>query len=352
MRVLAVDDSALMRKWLTECFAAVPGVECRTARDGADALAKIAEFDPDVVTLDINMPAMDGLTCLARVMTDMPRPVVMVSSLTEKGALVTLEALNLGAVDYIAKPDGTVSHDLRTIFPDLVAKVRAAAGARTRRPRLREPAIPHRSPQAVVPGKAIAAPVRAGKVDLVLVGASTGGPSALEDVLFPLDSAFPAPILIAQHMPARFTAVFARRLSEQGALPVTEVSGPTPLLPGRAYLARGDADVIVTRRAGRLSANSVPADASRTWNPSVNRMVESAMAVVPPERLVGVLLTGMGDDGARALADLHRAGGSTIAESEASATIYGMPRELVALGGAGRVLDADRIAGTLRQMVM
>lgn len=351
MKVLAVDDSALMRKWLTECFSAEPGMECRTARDGLDALTKIAEFDPDVVTLDINMPAMDGLTCLARIMTDMPRPVVMVSSLTEKGALVTLEALNLGAVDYIAKPDGTVSHALGTIFPQLVAKVRAAAGARARRPRLGKAAPSARIERANHADQPGITPSRAGKVELVLMGASTGGPGALEDVLFPLDGSFPAPILIAQHMPARFTGVFARRLSEQGALPVAEVSGPTPLEPGHAYLARGDADVIVTRRAGRLSANSVPADPSRTWNPSVNRMVESAMAVVPPDRLVGVLLTGMGDDGARALADLHRAGGSTIAESEVSATIYGMPRELVALGGASRVLDSDRIAGALRQIV-
>lgn len=346
MRVLIVDDSALMRRWLKECFASEPGVETATARDGEDALAKIAAFDPDVITLDINMPVMDGLTCLAKIMSVAPRPVVMVSSLTEKGALATFEALELGAVDYIPKPSGTVSHDLKLVFPEIVSKVRAAARARVSRRQAGGAAVPRPAPTpTAIPSRGNAT------ADLVLIGSSTGGPRALEEVLFRLDSSFPAPILIAQHMPRRFTRVFAERLTAQGQLPVQEVTSATELLPGRAYLAQGDADVQVARRGVRLVATSVPADLDLTWNPSVNRMVDTALAHVPPKRLIGVLLTGMGDDGAAAMTRLRTSGGRTIAQSEATSAIFGMPRELIAMGGAERVVDIDKIAGAVARMV-
>ena len=348
MRVLVVDDSALMRRWLKDCFDTEPGIECLTARDGEDALAKLATFAPDVITLDINMPVMDGLTCLSRIMAEQPYPVVMVSSLTEKGALATFEALELGAVDYVAKPSGTVSHDIKSAFPDILAKVRAAVGAKGRAGIRQQPV----RPAAVVkapPRRLRPAQGRATPFDLMLVGASTGGPGALERVLFRLEADFPVPIIIAQHMPKRFTRVFAERLTAQGRLPVVEVTGPTELLPGAAYLAQGDADVTVSaagHTAGRRAGPRRPvADLEPQRQPDGRKRPGRPCR---PTGWLGVLLTGMGDDGAASMTRLRKAGGQTIAQSEASAVVFGMPRELIAAGGAGRVMDVDRIADALQ----
>jgi two-component system chemotaxis response regulator CheB len=356
MRVLVVDDSALMRRWLKQCFAEA-GWTVETARSGTDALEKIGPFDPQVVTLDVNMPEMDGLTCLSHIMTDFPRPVIMVSSITARGALATIEALELGAVDYVEKPSGTVSHDIRNRFPEILAKVSAASGARLRRGAVR------RAPAAPQPAAARSAPTRAAaprrpaglgaarQTDLILIGVSTGGPGTLEVVLDTIDPDIGAPILIAQHMPSRFASVLAERLNGRCAIEVAALDGATPLRPGLALVAGADADVIVSRRGAKLMALPAPLDAERIWHPSVDRMVESALATLPAERLVGVQLTGMGDDGARAMAALHAAGGRTIAEDERTAVIFGMPRELITRGGASHVLPADRIGEALNAMV-
>jgi two-component system chemotaxis response regulator CheB len=348
MKLLVVDDSALMRRSLRECFADEADIEVFTARDGQDALDQIRDLQPDVVTLDINMPVMDGLTCLSHIMTEMPLPVVMVSSLTEKGATITFEALELGAVDYVAKPGGTVSLNLKRVFPDIVAKVRAAARARHRvagplRDRLR--ADRARIAKAARPARSVTAGAAA--ADLVLVGVSTGGPRTLEAILEALPADFPVPVLIAQHMPGRFTGVFAERLNGGCAIQVSEVAGPTPLEPGQAYVARGDADVVVSVRGGRPTAVSVPADPELTWHPSVERMVASASRCLPAERLIAVQLTGMGDDGVGAMCQLKAAGGRTIAESADTAVIFGMPKELIDRGGAVRVLPCQAIAEQL-----
>jgi two-component system chemotaxis response regulator CheB len=192
-----------------------------------------------------------------------------------------------------------------------------------------------------------AAAAGAGMSGLVLIGVSTGGPRTLEDILPLLPAHFPWPVVVAQHMPAAFTGVFARRMNGVCTVEVVEVGGVVPLLPGHAYIGRGDADVVVERRLGRLVANSVRSDDS-LWHPSVNRLVNSAMKVMPPASTVGVLLTGMGNDGAEAMAELRRLGGHTIAESEASAVIFGMPAELIRLGGAEMVLPADTVARQLQ----
>ncbi len=356
IKVLVVDDSALMRKVLREILTAEPGFEVETARDGEDALERIRELDPDVVTLDINMPRMDGLTCLAHIMAESPRPVVMVSSLTEQGALATFEALELGAVDYVAKPGGTVSLNLHEVADEIRAKVRAAAGARARRaaPAAGPSPRPGRAARAAAPrppGRH-AAPRRAGEAGLVLVGVSTGGPGTLEVILTALPEDFPWPVLVAQHMPARFTRVFAERLDRRCALAVREVTRALPLEPGQIAIAQGDADVLVQRRLGRTAAVTTEPDASLLWHPSVERMVRSALEACPAERLVGVQLTGMGYDGAEAMAELHRRGGRTIAESEESAVVFGMPRELIERGGADLILPRERIAAQLCHWVM
>lgn len=355
MRLLVVDDSALMRRCLRECFETETDIELRTARDGKDALEQVKSFDPDVITLDINMPVMDGLTCLSHIMTEMPRPVVMLSSLTDAGALATLEALELGAVDYVTKPGGTVSLNLRTVFPDLIAKVRSASEARGRRRPLSE-RLRHQRPRAEArPAQRLSAgcgKAAEATADLVLIGVSTGGPRTLEDLLAQLAVDFPAPILVAQHMPARFTSVFAERLNERCAIAVQELAGPTPLAPSRVYIARGDADVTLSLRGNRLTALSTPADARFAWHPSVSRMVASAMSVAAPKRLIAVQLTGMGDDGANEITELRRQGGRTIAEAEETAVIFGMPKEVITRGGATKVLPAHKIAQQLQGWIL
>ncbi|SDA31686.1 chemotaxis-specific protein-glutamate methyltransferase CheB [Sphingomonas sp. NFR15] len=354
-RVLIVDDSPLMRRLLGDIFASAGDFEVAVARSGAEALALLAAFAPDVITLDIHMPEMDGLACLDRIMLLRPCPVVMVSALTAEGANETLEAMALGAVDFIAKPRGAISLEIDALAPVLVDKVRAAAGARiSRAARLTErvraraggtrQAPPASHPHAVRTRPVTRAAAPAG---LVLVGCSTGGPPALDALLGGLAADFPWPVVVAQHMPASFTGALARRLDRICALDVIEVSGAVPLEPGRAYIGRGDADVIVSRRGGAVVAMSAPNDPARLWHPSVDRLVESAAAVLAPERLVGVLMTGMGNDGATAMADLHRRGGHTIAESAETAIVWGMPGALVAAGGAGETVPLERIAPTL-----
>ncbi|HEX3992135.1 MAG TPA: chemotaxis-specific protein-glutamate methyltransferase CheB, partial [Acetobacteraceae bacterium] len=339
IKLLIVDDSALVRKLLTGIFGEQADFEVRQARDGIEALAMLGDYAPDVVTLDVHMPRMDGLTCLDRIMIEHPCPVVMVSTLTAEAADATLEALHLGAVDFIAKPAGPISMDIHEIAPMLVEKVRAAAGARLRPSlRLRERVRhrvgsvaprPRRSALSVAPfsGPNRATDVLAGD-GLVLIGVSTGGPPALETLLTRLHADFPWPILIAQHMPASFTGPLAKRLDGLSALTVTEVRQTATLNPGHVYIGRGDADLIVTTRRGRLVAMAAPSNPEFPWHPSADRLVRSAMDHLPASQIIGVLLTGMGSDGAAAMADLHAHGGRTIAEAEETAVVWGMPGEL------------------------
>lgn len=366
-KVLVVDDSALMRKALKTMLTDAGDFEVFLARNGIDALEQIPRVNPDVITLDINMPTMDGLTCLAEIMRLHPVPVVMVSSLTERGALVTLEALELGAVDYVAKPGGTVSMNMRDVTDTLVSTVRAASHARLRvgglRSRLRQAreesyaraAGPERaSPPAADTAHTSPRPrpsrLRGGAdstVDMVILGASTGGPGLLADVLSGLPADTRACVLVAQHMPRSFTGPLAKRIDEICPLLVEEVVAPALLQAGRVYVARGDADMVVVRRPDGLTVRPMPASAAHRWHPSVDRLTESALALVEAHRMVGVLLTGMGDDGAEQMALLREGGGRTIAESEESAVVWGMPGQLVARDGATVVLDGDQIAGQL-----
>ena len=362
IKLLIVDDSPLMRRLLTDIFTAEGDFEVAAARNGVEALGMLANFVPDVITLDVYMPEMDGLTCLDRIMVLHPCPVVMVSALTAEGAEETLEAMALGAVDFVPKPKGAVSLEIDKIAENLVDKVRVASKARIpRTARLRERVraanagvLPQPRKRPAKPGSGPMAPIANLPRDtdgLVLVGCSTGGPPALDALLGELPADFPWPVLVAQHMPASFTGPLARRLDRLCALEVREVDKTTPLLPGHAYIAQGDADVILSRRAERLVALPAPADPDLFWHPSVDRMVSSAMRMVAPERLVGVLMTGMGTDGASAMATLKHRGGVTIAEAESTAVVWGMPGALVARGGASRVSPLPEIAGELVKLL-
>lgn len=356
IRLLVVDDSALMRKLLGEIFGKEADFVLAVARNGIEALELVQTFRPDVVTLDINMPQMDGLECLDRLMVERPCPVVMLSSQTAEGAEATLEALRLGAVDFLPKPDGAVSLGLYELAPMLVAKVRAAAGAQLPATRRLRDRVRHRIGHPAA-GRRQTSPRRAAVVPavdgggVVLVGTSTGGPPALEALLAPLPAAFPWPIVVAQHMPATFTGALARRLDTLCALDVREITEPTLLRPGQVLIARGGADVILSPRHAGLVALAAPVDRHYPWHPSADRLVRSAMDHLPPERLIGILMTGMGDDGAAAMAALHQAGGRTIAEAEETAVVWGMPGELVRLGGATAVAALPAIAARLQDFV-
>jgi two-component system chemotaxis response regulator CheB len=357
IKLLIVDDSALMRRQLALLFAAEGDFEICQARNGVEAVEENRRFQPDVVTLDINMPEMDGITALSLLMAERPVPVVMVSSLTEKGALATFEALNLGAVDYVAKPGGTISLSLDLVKADLLAKVRAAAKARLGRAKPARPSLidkPQRQPivglresvrqsrEAI--GQQATAPATAAGDCVVLIGVSTGGPRALEEVLPALPADFPFPVLVAQHMPASFTGPFAARLDGVCAVHVVEVVRPMPVEAGTVYIGKGGADMVVTRRAGVLTVLPKPESAEHLWHPSAELLARSALEHISPANLIGVMLTGMGYDGADGFTEIKRRGGRTIAESAETAVVNGMPAELVARGGATLVLPLDKVA--------
>lgn len=350
VKLLIVDDSALMRRHLGQTFSAEGDFEIQFARNGAEAVSLNLEFKPDVITLDINMPEMDGLTALVAMMQQRPVPVVMVSSLTQEGALTTLEALNLGAVDYIPKPGGTISITLGEIARELVAKVRAAATARVRTggaPRgLLQKMRTERD--AIVRTPRVPTGARSSN-SVVLIGSSTGGPRTLEEVLPLLPEHFPCPILVAQHMPSAFTRSFAERMDKMCELKVIEVDAPTIIQSGHVYISKGGADMVVSNRGGRTVLLIKPESESQLWHPSVELLGRSALENYPASQIAAVMLTGMGYDGADAFTEIKRRGGFTIAESENTSIVFGMPCELINRGGASEVLDAGRVADRLKR---
>ena len=358
IRLLVVDDSALVRKLLGQVFAREADFEVAFARDGLEALEQLKTFAPDVITLDVHMPRMSGLACLDRIMIERPCPVVMVSALTAEGAEATLEAFRLGAVDFTPKPEGAVSLHIGDLAPELVAKVRSAAGAKLRSSLRLAERVRHRIGRGAEPPRNVGADrigderyAPAQGEGLVLVGTSTGGPPALEALLTPLPANFPWPILVAQHMPASFTGPMARRLDGLCALNVVEVTRPVAPQPGTVYIGRGDADLIVTLRPTGLMVTAAPSEVGYPWHPSADRLVRTALQHVAAPQLVGVLMTGMGNDGAQAMARLQSLGGHTIAESEDTAVVWGMPGELVKAGGADWILPLPDIADRLKKLM-
>ncbi len=348
IRVLVADDSALMRQTLKRVIAAEPGMEIAgVARDGEDAVAKARELRPDVVTMDINMPKLDGITALQLILDEKICPVVMVSSLTQRGAVTTFECLELGAFDFVAKPDGTVSAELGSIAVELVSKIRAAAASgvlkRIGRNRARRLASKERVETPVARWQAHG-PIA------VAIGISTGGPATLTEVLPLLPPDLPASLFLVQHMPPTFLTAFARRLNENCPLTVVEARAGMTVELGHCYVAPGGLHLCPYRKSTGEIVIRTPAQPQTLFIPSVNVMMRAVRETYGPNT-VGVLMTGIGDDGADEMVAIHNAGGLTIAESEETAVVYGMPREAVERGGADVVAPHYEVAREIIQAV-
>lgn len=351
--VVVVDDSAFMRKALSTMLEKDPEIKVvAVGRDGVEGLELIRKHNPDVVTLDIEMPRMDGLTALKHIMMEMPKPVLMVSSLTVEGAEATLKAMELGAVDFIPKQLSKVSLDIVRIEEDLRARVKQIAKRKFRPPLpARRPCpggVPAGSPAAGRPCAGAAseakrdlvrpsgAPVR----DVVAIGVSTGGPPAVQKLLSALPQDFPASIVIAQHMPAAFTGPFAKRLDGICALSVKEAETGDRLAPGRVFIAPGGRHLRINQKVSRIELEVTDDPKEALYKPSVNVLVSSVADGVG-RRALGVILTGMGSDGMEGVKALKLKGGRALAQSDASCVVYGMPKAIVDAGLADEIIDID-----------
>jgi two-component system, chemotaxis family, protein-glutamate methylesterase/glutaminase len=339
IRVLIVDDSALVRSVLKEVIGAEPDLEVvGAAPDPIAAREMIRQLSPDVITLDVEMPRMDGIDFLERLMRLRPTPVIMVSSLTERGSDVTLRALELGAVDFVSKPKLGIADGLKAYAEEITEKIRAAAGARVRRANLE--VVPSRSADAVLP--ATGGPV--GSTErLVFIGASTGGTEAIKAVLSRMPPDAPG-ILVTQHMPESFTRSFAQRLDGLCRITVKEAEHGERVLPGHAYIAPGHSHLLVRRSGANYVTELSQGPPVNRHRPSVDVLFRSA-ANVAGKNAIGVILTGMGKDGAAGMLEMKRAGAPTFAQDEATCVVYGMPREAVAMGGVDEVLPVQDITG-------
>jgi two-component system, chemotaxis family, protein-glutamate methylesterase/glutaminase len=337
-RVLVIDDSALVRSLLSEIINRQSDMCCLgSAADPLVAREMIRELNPDVLTLDIEMPRMDGIDFLERLMRLRPMPVVMVSTLTERGAEITLRALELGAVDFVAKPRIGISDGLTQLAGDITDKIRIAARTRPRRAAAAPgPAAPRPAPSAMG---------RLSTEKIVFIGASTGGTEATKELLLGLPSDMPA-LMITQHMPPGFTRSYAARLDGLCRLSVKEASDGERVLPGHAYIAPGGLHLSVERSGANYIARVRDGAPVNLHKPSVEVLFDSAARVVGPNAL-GVMLTGMGADGARAMRRMRDAGSWNAAQDESTCVVFGMPREAIAAGAADEVLPLPDIAPRL-----
>ena len=343
IRVVVVDDSALVRGLLGEIINRQSDMQCvGAAADPLAARELIRSVNPDVITLDVEMPRMDGIDFLSRLMRLRPTPVVMVSTLTERGAEVTLRALELGAVDFVAKPRIGVAEGLQRLADNITDKIRIASRAQVRRLASAAPAEP--GSQAATP--AVVAPMgRLSTEKLIFIGASTGGTEATKAVLLELPADAPA-ILITQHMPPGFTTSYAKRLDSLCQIRVKEATDGERLLPGHAYLAPGGFHLSVERSGANYVARVRDGEPVNRHKPSVEVLFESAARVVGPNALA-VMLTGMGADGAQAMRVMRDAGSYNICQDEATCVVFGMPREAITRGAAHEVLPLARISTAL-----
>jgi two-component system chemotaxis response regulator CheB len=346
IRVVVVDDSALVRSLLSEIINSQSDMTCvGAANDPLVAREMIRELDPDVITLDVEMPKMDGIEFLSRLMRLRPMPVVMISTLTERGTEVTMRALELGAVDFVAKPKAGLADGFNVLATKIVEKIRIAASARVKRASVqpngtvRAAGIPLAAPQEV---KLLGPRIQD---KLIFIGASTGGTEAIKEVLTRLPADAPA-ILITQHMPAGFTRSFADRLNSLCAMTVKEAEAGERILSGHAYIAPGGRQFSIERRGGILVAVVEDSALVNRHKPSVEVLFKSAASAVG-KRAIGIMLTGMGSDGAKAMREMKDAGSYNIVQDETTSVVFGMPREAIAHGAADDVLPVNQIAAAV-----
>jgi len=347
IRVLVIDDSALMRGLLTEMINTAPDVEVvGAAPDAVIAREMIKALNPDVLTLDVHMPKMDGLEFLERLMRLRPMPVVMVSSFTEAGSETTLKALELGAVDFIGKPRADGARRMEDYAENLVEKIRIAKAARLRRPVMTRPVAASVAPPLAAPGVSSATrPAGSGKI--IFLGASTGGTEAIKEFLMAIPADCP-PILIVQHMPESFTASFARRLDGICAPRVIEAKGNEKVEPGNVYIAPGHSHLQIRRAPSGYITELLATPPVNRHRPSVDVLFDSAASLVG-RQAVGVILTGMGKDGAQGLLRMRQAGARTFGQDEASCVVYGMPREAFLVGAVEEQSGLDEIGKRVLQ---
>jgi two-component system chemotaxis response regulator CheB len=345
VKVLIVDDSAFMRNALSNMLSSDPEIKIvGTARDGLEAIELVEKLRPDIVTMDVEMPRMDGITALKHIMEKNPVPIIMVSSLTVEGAKVTLDALDLGAVDFIPKNLSDLSINIVKIREILIDKIKHIARKGIERRRIR----PVTAPKAIEIPKCM--PVRTTgerRINLVSIGTSTGGPKALQEIIPKLPKDFPTPIVIAQHMPPNFTGPFAERLNQLSQITVKEAEEGEPLKPGVALIAPGRGHMRVKRPRGIETVVTISESKEEfIYRPSVDALMFS-VAEFFPGRALGVILTGMGNDGLKGLTELKKTGGRIFAQNEETCVVYGMPKAVVDAGIADKVLPIEEMAGEI-----
>ena len=338
--VLIVDDSALVRKQLAEMVDSL-GFDHDFAKNGEEAVEKASSFQYDIITMDINMPVMDGIEAVKQIMQAKPTPILMVSSLTTADATITMDALDLGAVDYIAKP-GTMNVGKRENRDEILEKLSALSRISPRRLKRQISRAPRRErPKDQSTPKVDDSNLSSKDLQkVILIGSSTGGPGLIEQICASLPRNFAHTLCIVQHMPEQFTAAFAERLDRASLLPVVESRQNMEVLPGHVYLARGGVHMNFAKKvSGTIVIRENKEKGASFFQPCADEMMRSAVNVFDPKSLVGVILTGIGDDGADAMVALRNAGAYTLGESENSATVYGMPKEAYDRGGVMEQLD-------------
>ncbi|MTI63783.1 chemotaxis response regulator protein-glutamate methylesterase [Methylophaga sp.] len=343
LKVIVIDDSALVRQLLSEILNSDPAIAVvATAADPYQAREKIKQFNPDVLTLDVEMPRMDGVTFLRNLMRLRPMPVVMVSTLTEKGAQVTLEALSIGAFDFVAKPKLDLSHTLEDYAEEIIAKVKAAAAmplsALTPRPGLQ---VEQKLTADAILAKSATTTLRTTD-KIIAIGASTGGTEAIKEVLCALPPSAPG-VVISQHIPAAFSAGFAKRLNGLSPMQVRQAEHGEQILAGHAYIAPGDKHLLVERSGARYYCRLNDGPPVSRHKPSVDVLFRSVAQQVGPNA-IGILLTGMGDDGAQGMLEMRQAGAQNLVQDEKSSIVWGMPGAAFKLGAAEKAIPLQKIA--------
>jgi len=354
-RVLIADDSALMRRTIRKLLEGTGHIDVvSTARDGMDVIEKAEQFKPDVITLDINMPRMDGLTALKKLIRKDIAPIIMVSSLTQEGAETTIKALEIGAFDCVGKPEGTVTSNMDSVAKQLERKISEAVSSGIMRRlkgeasgRIKEtrPRVSSTRAKPLVSTKKEKTPQKS-RFRAIAIGISTGGPKTIFDVLPKFPKTLNASVFLVQHMPNNFTATFAQRLDKNCPMRCVEARSGMAVEPGVIYLGRGGYHLnVVKKRSGEVVLRT-PMRPDHLFIPSVDIMMQSVLGVYGADT-VGIIMTGMGDDGANSMVDIRKAGGLTIAESKESAIVWGMPGEAVERGGAEFVQPSWNIANTM-----